>query len=364
MLKTYSNQVSITGIGIASPVGTNLEEFYGALCQGKRQKYLNEKKEIVIGEAARERLLCMCSNAIERAIIDWGGNIHHYEEITLIVGSGLGYTDAWSEDIGDPNQFWASFITDIKERLSFSVDALYFANACCAGSQALCYGADLVGYGFRELVIVGGVDIYSDIAEAGFRRLNALDVSGCKPFLNNRRGISIGEGAAFFILERDKCARYGSICGYGVTSDALDVVRMEPSGTYVRNAICQAIEMAEIDVEDIDLIISHGTGTLQNDQIESNVIWDLFNMCDFPPYVLAPKGVIGHTGGASGAFGLIAAIVVWIHSTIPSAFGVSERCEDIKIPLVNIGTKKRCCKYSLVNCFGFGGTNSVIVWKG
>lgn len=202
-MKQYSRKVFINGLGIDTPIGKNLKQVFDQAVRSSHEIFSIKKNdyttEAYSEEYFAERLINMCVNAIESALLDWGGNIDIYTDAVLILGSGLGLTDYYG-NLQNNEKAYIRLKEELSKRFYFLSDIIYFSNACSASSQAICYGADLIGYEFNRLVIVGGVEVYSLIAEAGFRRLNAIDNTGCKPFAENRKGISVGEGAVFLYL--------------------------------------------------------------------------------------------------------------------------------------------------------------------
>ncbi|PXV95568.1 3-oxoacyl-(acyl-carrier-protein) synthase [Lachnotalea glycerini] len=387
-MKKYINNVLITGLGAVTPFGCSLESIFekvldlqiiqegGQECISKM--VINRSHSMV---TCKELFLCMCKDAIENAIADWGKDRMKFFDVPLILGSGLGLTDALGEQSYKltGSNFLSEIGDELKKTYEFIGSVYYFSNACAASSQAVCYGADLIGYGEKEIAIVGGVDIYSNIAKAGFERLCSLDQTGCHPFDAGRKGISVGEGAAFFILESESSntvisplqasesmhvnidKSYARIMGYGSTNDAFDVVRMDTQGTQIIRAMEQAVTMGNIKKQQITAVIAHGTGTKLNDKVEAKQISCFFRDCGKIPYVVAPKGMFGHTGGASGAISLLYAIGIFQYHMLPAIPGLVNKDQEISIPLVDRESMKIEAKYILINCFAFGGSNVVLL---
>lgn len=376
-------RVLITGIGTVTPFGNTLNEFFEGLknkrkVQGNISLFRKYKVKNPIGieiclpqscEIPEERILYLGECAISSAIDDWGGNITKIKRVGLILGSGLGLADHLQEDLNplDNLEYLSSLGEKLTERLGIICEVINISSACSAGSQAISYGRDLLLAGCLDLVIAGGVDMLSQMAYAGFLRLNAIDLDGCKPFDKNRKGITVGEGAAFFIIERvqDALARrskiYCSLVGAGVTNDAYHVVQPNQDGVEIKRAMDQALKTTGRDKSEIDLIVAHGTGTYLNDKTESNIIYDYFGKYLSNMYVTAPKGAIGHTGGASGAFGVLAAIGSIMYNIVPPVLNLEEIDPACRIPIV-YGKYIECAVNTvMINSFAFGGTNVVLV---
>ena len=385
MNKQNENDVCISGIGVASVFGDTLDEFIKGMNNSKSEStYISDEhilkdKQIPAfkapfqaeSENSEARILSMGKKAICDVIKDRNSEqLPNVDRICLIVGSGMGLVDQYyynENKCSDPDYF-GSLADKLSTITDLNCDAVYIGNACAAGSQAISYGMDLLKSDRYDLVMVGGIDILSQAAYAGFLRLNAIDLDGCKPFDRRRKGIAIGEGAAFFALERRNCIEpngniYCSLPGSGVTCDACHIVQMNPDGKEAIRAMDQALFLSGIEKKDVDLIVAHGTGTTQNDKIESQMINQYFEDHVSDIYVTAPKGAIGHTGGASGAFGVLVAIIAISTGMIPPICNLEEQDSECNVSLVSECDFKHKVKLAMVNAFAFGGTNVVILCK-
>lgn len=374
-------QVVITGVGLVSPLGLTLKDFFTGLIKKTdvyrdikvfdSLKAVNPKgmqvEECSLDYRPEEIILNMGECAIRSAIADRGLDTDSLSNISLVFGSGLGLTDQLYFEDKDIH-YLSSLGERLCGRLGLKCEIIYIANACCAGSQAVCYGVDLLRYTDTDLVIAGGLDILSQAAYAGFQRLNAIDPDGCRPFDRERKGISVGEGAAFFTMERNtpdlnkNRKVYCAVTGFGMTNDAYHVVQLKPDGLEIIRAMDEAVQSSGLSKDDIDLIVAHGTGTAQNDRVESSIIRTYFNEQLEHIHVTTPKGAIGHTGGASGAFGIATAIGSIIYGEVPSVTNLKTIDENFEIPLVFEAVKKTI-NTVMVNAFAFGGTNIVVICK-
>jgi len=378
------NNICITGLGVVSAFGNTLESFREGIYRNKSEAdkitdvHILKNIEIPViksrFEQSENRLLAMSTEAILSAIKDRGKELAgDKSRCCLIVGSGMGLADQYyhNKDFKGYN-FLAS---DLSRNTGLHCDAVYIGNSCAAGSQAISYGMDLIRLGKYDIVVAGGVDILSQAAYAGFLRLNAIDLQCCRPFDKKRKGISIGEGAVFFVIEKENKESgepnkhdgriYCTLLGSGVTCDAFHTVQMDPEGRGAIKAMEQAVLSSGIGKEEVGLIIAHGTGTEQNDRIESYIINEYFGEYAKDIYITAPKGAIGHTGGASGAFGVLTAIcaITEKEGIIPPICNLTEPAPECDINVVmNCGI---ISAFSLdtvmVNAFAFGGTNVVII---
>ncbi|MFD8281376.1 beta-ketoacyl-[acyl-carrier-protein] synthase family protein [Streptomyces solisilvae] len=252
------------------------------------------------------------------------------------------------------------------------------SNACAASGYALSVGADLIRSGEADVVIAGGAEAYSRVALACFNRLGAIDPERCRPFAVERRGTVFGEGAAVLVLESATHARargartvYGRLAGAGWSCDAYHATAPEPSGEQIERAMREALREAGTGAEvgtgtgsgaesgsgGLGFVIPHGTGTELNDVVESRVLGALTPRT--PLYSV--KALIGHTGGAAGAFAALAASLVLHHKTLPPNVPVGERDPECGVPLPS-GSAPMTGAYGLVNAYAFGGNNISLVF--
>ena len=385
MNKPNDYDVCISGVGVISAFGDTPKDFILGMNNSKNEftriTDVDILKNIQIPvmktniqtepEEPEARLLSMGKKAICSALNDRSSDrVPSISRICLIVGSGMGLVDQYyyDENKYSESKYFCSLADKLSEATGLNCDAVYIGNACSAGSQAISYGMDLLKSEKYDLVIAGGIDILSQAAYAGFLRLNAIDLNGCKPFDKSRKGISVGEGAVFYSLERRSSVKLGGkiychLPGSGVTNDAFHIVQMNPDGQEAIRAMDQALSLSCLDKKDVDLIVTHGTGTTQNDKIESHIINQYFGDYASNIYVTAPKGAIGHTGGASGAFGVLAAVSSILTSMIPPICNLKEPDPECDVSIVIENSIKHDVKLVMVNAFAFGGTNVVILCK-
>ena len=360
--------VYVAAAGVASPFGDDLESVWQALlsppvwrehivCAGERQRWVKAhiaRADEYASDAA-EYFVKLCRRALQGLITDAAGEIRG--KSCLLLGSGMGASDRYLSDQPAPARWELAVLRRICDGLTGRMPAKWMANACCAGAQAIAYGCDLIRSHVCDTVIAGGAESFSYLTYAGFERLGAIDPDGCRPFDQRRKGIGVGEGAAFFLLTAERpSAPIGCLLGCGVTADAYHIVTPAPDGEAIRRAMALALQRSLLAPRQIDAVIAHGTGTKANDAAESAAIHGL--LADTP--VTAPKGSLGHTGGACGAFQLLAALGCLRHQTLPSIGGLT--CLDERLP-IQPALKSRAMplKRLLVNCFGFGGSNVSMV---
>jgi 3-oxoacyl-[acyl-carrier-protein] synthase I len=176
--------------------------------------------------------------------------------------------------------------------------AYTITTACSSSAQALAVGRRLLMTGLADVVVAGGADSLCQLTVNGFYALSALSAGVCNPFSRNRDGTMMGEGAAVFLMQREESEI--ALLGAGASSDAHSITAPEPEGAGLILAIDAALDDADISSDEIKYIHLHGTGTQQNDEMESKAIKKIFGG-DVP--CSSSKAQIGHTLGASGAMG-------------------------------------------------------------
>jgi 3-oxoacyl-[acyl-carrier-protein] synthase-1 len=192
----------------------------------------------------------------------------------------------------------------------------------------------------------------------GFHSLELVSPHGCRPFDVRRDGISIGEAAAFALLERATVApRALRLLGHGESSDAHHMSTPHPEGRGALSALDDALARAGIDPEAVDYINLHGTATFKNDEVEAKVL------PRFPTRTRASstKGFTGHTLGAAGALEAVIALLAIEHGVVPPNLGCDEPMPEVAPWLVRQPAEQRI-DVAVSNSFGFGGNNACLVF--
>jgi 3-oxoacyl-[acyl-carrier-protein] synthase-1 len=199
--------------------------------------------------------------------------------------------------------------------------ALTVSTACASGAGALIKGAEFIRAGFCDAVIAGGADIASDTVLLGFSSLEAVSDTITNPFSKNRKGITLGEGAAFFVLSKDPLDDNGiALLGTGESADACHMTAPRDDGSGAIQAMRAALKDANLAPGDIDYINLHGTGTPLNDRMEALAVQAVFG--EKPPPASSAKPVTGHTLGAAGALELALCWMTVAEATWAEAAGV------------------------------------------
>jgi len=231
------------------------------------------------------------------------------------------------------------------------------STACTSSAKPLASARRLMAAGVIDAAIVGGLDTLCAMTLHGFQSLQAMDRQPCRPFSSERSGISIGEGGALALVERDGDARV-LIEGVGETSDAYHISAPHPEGRGALGAMRAALEQAGLEPEQIDHVNAHGTGTRLNDAAEAKAIAGVLGP-DVP--VVSTKGYTGHTLGAAGAIEFVFAACAIEEGWIPPSIHADPVDPDIGVRVVTARTEGSFRRV-LSNSFAFGGNNvSVLV---
>jgi 3-oxoacyl-[acyl-carrier-protein] synthase I len=243
--------------------------------------------------------------------------------------------------------------------------AMSISSACSSGAKIFGSARRMLEAGLIDAAVVGGVDSLCLTTLYGFNSLELLSTQPCKPFDVARMGISIGEAAAFVLLERPQRkadqtpasdAERIMLLGIGESTDAHHMSSPHPEGLGARLAMQAALAAAKVDARGIDYINLHGTGTLSNDAAESRAVNALF---DGTP-CSSTKGATGHTLGAAGTLEAVIAALALRHQLVPA--GIQTTHPDPALGLNYVLTSRIArLRTVLSNSFGFGGTNCSLV---
>ena len=274
--------------------------------------------------------------------------------------------------------------TFVAEKFGLTGPAVTFATACSSSAGAIIKASEMIKGGVVDAAVVGGIDIASDTTLIGFSALEAVSSEITNPFSKNRHGITLGDGAAFFVLTKEplsvvECPQGGRIettstttvrlLGWGESADAYHMTSPDPSGAGAEKAIRRALEASKVATSEVGYINLHGTGTKFNDSMEGKAVAAIFGEKSVP--VSTTKPVTGHTLGAAAA---LEAAICWKalvenqgkNDNIKLPLQVWDGERDEEIPELNIvdgksGAAKGNLKICLSNSFAFGGANACLV---
>jgi 3-oxoacyl-[acyl-carrier-protein] synthase I len=238
--------------------------------------------------------------------------------------------------------------------------------ACISGLLAIQHGALLIQEKKADLVLVAGVDLLSDFVLSGFTTLKSLEPAGCHPFDAERKGLSLGEGAAAVALVRRKTTGSSGfvVTGWGSSNDANHLTGPSRDGSGLALAINRALQKAGWAPQAVDFVHTHGTGTAYNDTMEGMALRLVFG-AHVPPFC-SSKGVFGHTLGAAGLIETLVCLVAARRQMLPGTPGL--RIPDPAMPgsLLRSPRPAESLRRILKIGSGFGGTNAALAleWEG
>jgi 3-oxoacyl-[acyl-carrier-protein] synthase I len=265
------------------------------------------------------------------------------------------------EDFSYQQQEISSPLECLANLLDIKGPTYTISTACSSSAKALASARRLLRMNVCDLVIAGGVDSLCQLTVHGFSALESVSAEPCQPFSQSRNGINIGEGAALFLLSKDKGPVV--LAGVGENSDAHHISAPDPKGVGAANAIELSLKDAGISAANIDYVNCHGTATLLNDKMESlAIVSALGNKVPCS----STKPYTGHCLGAAGA---IEAGICWLSLTQPSHqhylpvhLWNKERDDEIApLRFVSESSQASQLNYALSNSFAFGGNNISLI---
>jgi 3-oxoacyl-[acyl-carrier-protein] synthase II len=243
------------------------------------------------------------------------------------------------------------------------------STACSSSSTSIGYGFDLIQAGIHDIVVTGGSEALSELTFAGFNALRAMDPLYCRPFDKNRKGLSLGEGAAIFILEdyegaRDRGATiYAEVLGYAINTDAFHMTAPDPDAVGMSTVMSKALERAGISTVQVDYINAHGTATKINDEAETRAVKRVFGRKKSRELaVSSTKSMVGHCLGSAGAIEAAATVLALYAQILPPTIHLDEPDPDCDLDYVPNHSRAQEIRFALSNSFAFGGNNTSLVF--
>jgi 3-oxoacyl-[acyl-carrier-protein] synthase II len=392
-------RVLVTGLGVVSPYGRGRQVFWNGLAAGRcaigpislfetegfRARIGAEvPAQTALAGASRRRARAdrFALVAADEAVRDAGlsrGELGPAAVVVGGIGGGMLEVETWywrlqRDGVDDP-RLRAALPTVLPFAHADLIARRYRTTgpketvilACSSGGAALGLAAELIASGAAPLAIAGGVDAMTRICFMGFNALKLLDPEPCRPFARDRRGMSLGEGAGFVVLEDERHARargargYAELASYGLTTDAWHLTAPHPDGEGSVRAMAEALERAGVPASAVGYVNAHGTGTPQNDRVEAVALRKLFD----PETVLvsANKSLVGHAMAAAGALEAIATVLTLGHDLVPPTANLTEPDPEIGFDCVPGVARPARMEYALSNSFGFGGQNLSLLFR-
>ena len=407
-----NHRVMVTGMGIISPLGLDVESTWDGIINGRsgvdlitsfdtegfdthfaaEVKGFDPENHLERKEARRmDRFAQFAAVAAQQACAQAGlerGTVDPYR-VGVIIGSGIGGISTLSQQheiliergpkrvspflipmmLGDMASAQVSMVTG-------SMGANYcLVSSCSSGADALGQAWAMIRRGQEDIVLAGGSEApLVPVAVAGFNALRALSrfnenpAGASRPFDVNRDGFVMGEGAAVLVLESEESARkrgatiLGEIKGYAATSDAHHLTEPLASGESAARAMTKALEEAGVTAADVDYVNAHGTSTPLNDRHETAAIKVALGEDAYRVPVSSTKSMTGHLLGSGGALEACLCLLGMENSIIPPTINLKEADPSCDLDYTPNTARPQELNVTVSNSFGFGGHNSVLVF--
>ncbi|MGG4450498.1 beta-ketoacyl-ACP synthase II [Brevibacillus porteri] len=406
-------KVVVTGMGVISPIGNTVKQFWNSLVQGKSGiSHIDtfdtaRNKTKIAGlvrdfdpverfgrkEARRMDRFCQFAlAAVEEALEDAELRLDELdrERIGVYVGSGIGGVETLLEQHDvlrerGPERISPTLVPMLISNMAAAMISIKYGlygptmspvTACSIGNTSIGEAFRLIRTGGADIVIAGGSEAaVTDISLASFSNATALstrndDPAGAsRPFDSKRDGFVMAEGAGIVILESESHAKkrnarmYAEVIGYGASSDAYHMVATHPEGIGPYRAMKWALQEAGVQTTDVDVISAHATSTEIGDRSETLAIKKLFGEDAYRVSITANKSMTGHMFGAAGGAEAIALIKSLQEGIIPPTINQEEQDPDCDLDYVPNTARRATLTIGMSNSFGFGGHNAVIVLK-
>ncbi len=394
-------RIAITGLGIFCGAGKNIASFTESLLSGKCAigpvdlfdvsdfqgklgaqvrgydplDYLGRKNVANLSRADQFGVI-----AAGQALKDSSaGGYYSPYDIGVCIGAGAAgmfQAETWLKETMSGGRNHPSLLRGVlPDHTATAIAEIYklggyqgtITTACSSSATAIGWGADLVATGRLKAVLCGGSDALSILTFAGFNSLRVIDIEPCAPFSLDRRGISLGEGAAFFVLEGEDEAKvrgariYGYVLGYAAAGEAYHMTAPEPSGVDAANVMSSAMRDARVPSSTIGWVNAHGTGTPLNDVVETKAMKLVFGERAREVPLVSTKALTGHCLGAAGAIEAIATVIALNAGIIPQTLNFRGYDPECDLEYCHGGKVDASAVVALSNSFAFGGNITSLV---
>jgi len=392
----------VTGIGLVTPIGSDPDEFWESLIEGKSgarpvrsfdtsslpNQVGCEVGEVELPDSAREAILggrctelaaAATLQAIERAGLS--GRISGRPDSAVVVGTTMGEVTQFEQDrvVHPDREPGPDDVTSLAHRpmdvigssiarmLELEGSVVTVPAACAAGSYAVGIAASMVERGEASVALAVGCEAFSRLAFVGFGRMRAMSRDACRPFSLGRPGLLLGEGAGVLVVESETSARergvepLGFVDGFGLSCDAHHVTGPHPEGDGAVRAMRDALKRGRMDPAKVDYVNAHGTGTPLNDKMESLALRTLFGDRSGTVPVSSIKALTGHMMGASGAVEAITSLLALGHGVVPPTWNWIEKDPDCDVDCVPNEPRQAKLRHVLSNSYAFGGNNASLL---
>ncbi len=386
-----SGQVVVTGTGAVSALGGDAEATWHGILQGRTavrhwpdlaaeghalDVACRVDDAVWAGDVpgARVRGRALAHRAAEEALTDAGllgadGRLADGVDparVGVFVGTTMGESGVYEESTATGGFDLAEggsqvFATSVAAAFGVAGPCRTLGTACAAGNYAIGAAARAITSGRVDIAVAGGVEPFSRIAMVGFARMRAMAPDGCAPFGLGRRGMTLGEGAAFVVLQRgeDDLAARAVVGGLGLSADAHHPTAPREDGSGMAAAMRAALAASDLSPGQVGWVSAHGTGTPRSDAAESLALHTVFG--DAPPPVSSIKGALGHSLGAATALEAVVAVRSLERGTLVPNAGVARVDPALDVDVVLSARTAPDLDWVLSCGYAFGGLNSALV---
>jgi len=413
MISDRLRRVVVTGLGAISPVGLSTPDMWASLVSGQsgidyissfdtsdfNTKVAGEIKNFDATKFAERKTVRHMDRFAQFALaasiqaIQASGltiNENNAEDVGVIIGSSVcGLLSVCEQlhiltDVG-PSRVSPALAPRmcgdagaVQVSLAIGAKGLSYApsSACSSGSDAIGQASEIIRRGDAKVIIAGGTESpIIPLVVAAFSSLKVLSTrnnnpkEACRPFDSGRDGFVLGEGAGIMVLEDAEYAQrrgapiLAELTGYGSTSDAFHMVQPAPDARGAIKAMLIALQNAGLTAGDIDYIGAHGTATILNDKTETHAIKEVFGERANRIPITASKSSMGHSLGAAGSLQAVISVMAINYGIAPPTLNLTAPDPECDLDYVPLKARQVSIKNAMCNSFGFGGHNSVLVFR-
>ena len=394
-----ADRIAITGLGVVSPIGQGVEAYWSGLVNGEcgissierfstegmRVKSGGEIKALrpLMGTVDRPLPNCRASQFLILAASEALHTAHWREappddhRLGVVIGSalgGIGQAERLLEHPRDVHALTGALYDgptrNLAHWLRVTGPVITISTACASGATSLGVAADLLRAGTATAVLAGGVDILCRFVMQGFTRMRSLTRDMVRPFDRRRNGLLLGEGAGIVVLERASSAQQrgvpplGFLRGHASCADGSHISAPDTAGRGLEHTMRLAMRNADVAPEQVDFISAHGTGTPQNDRVETSVFKKVLGARAYAIPVNSIKAHMGHTMGAAATLETIMCLLAWRHGQIPPTLNYGEPDPECDLDYVPGRARSSRPRISLKTAAGFAGCNACLVLEG
>ena len=395
------SRIVITGMDLVSALGDNLSETITNLSLGQskyaqipsdrfstshksyrnRQAFLSSDEEYFKAMDSGDYVLdYYLKKSISRALDHSQLKAYDYRnsKIGMCIGTSVGASyasikysnklalkDDLAYELGLKNT--PRMIGEVAKYFDLNGPVSTISTACSSGTNSIGRAYDFILMDKADQMICGGIDFFTELTYSGFNALGAISKTKCRPLSHDRDGMSMGDGAAILILEKEKNARnrkariLAEIKGYATLNEGYHPTSPHPEGKYALKCMSQAIKNSGLTLNAIQYVNLHGTATLKNDISEIRACDKLFESKSGPTYVNSTKSLTGHTLGASGSVEAIISTLSIKNQEIYCGGYPENTLPASALHIVNKKNFPISIDNVLSNSFGFGGNMSSLI---